>query len=878
MKSILWVVGCIVVVIGGLSSCGGPECGPGTTENDGTCVPVCGPGTTLANDRCEPDGSTICAQGTKYNPETSTCEVDPSACAAGTALVNGMCVPEDDTLAADLQEAAEPNDTTGAGQFAVPALNAATTIHGCITPSNGTRDVDPWIVTSTGPALLEITADGVHGLAAGFAVFDASDNALLANWQRLGVNLTGDTSKRQVFLPAAGAYVLLMDDSRSLILGAAAGGTNTCYFGTIKNVPLPATTALTVPTTTGSDTGDATIYTFDATATGDILDITQTTTSTSMSPSFVVMRNDVLSGVGVGDSQSGTPPFWTAGGLSTTGDQVKIIIDNEYNYGLTPQPYTLDMFHIAAQALSTNGSAVTVTKHNGAYPTAPWWDRNYLYFDVATAGQIVHFNLTSSVGVRMMIVRRDIFTPAGAFDVVANINSSGTAPTTFNGQYVRFLQPGRYYFVTLDPAGVNNATYTITSTLTNMATAAVTYGTPMTAQALTAQGSTFFTLDTQAAYEWLEFGVPAAANWGAGQARITVYDLAGGGWLGSNYLALQTNTQPVDGSAPFGRIVMDDARDYLIRVEDTTAPGTGPTFTLDVKERAHTNLGTIVAGTPINRTGMDALPANGTLRYLIKGTAGNQLSAQFTPSVSTADIRIDRRSALEAITATADGAGAGGAETLVARFGTAPTWIGFTVTNKTANATNHTVALTATPPLPYADICPTGTVLPAPFNGTADDEFAAAQTLPAGYSFYGSAVSNIVVAANGLVAFGTTDPVCSPAGCYLNAAIPATAQPNNFIAGYWSDLAGVKVCRKDGASTVTLQWTGTLYGSTTKVEFQVVLHQTGAVDFIYGPNHQASGGAATVGVENAAGTGAQQLVFNTAGAVPPSSSFSVTTP
>lgn len=860
MKKLLLAVLASAATLG-LGSCG-----------DGNSV-KCGTGTTLVDGTCEPDGSTICEQGTKFNPETSTCELDPTACGPGTALLDGQCVNEDDAMAADLQEEDEPNDSSGAGEIDVPAVDQATTFHGCITPKNGEPDSDPWIITTTEPALIEVTADGVHGLAAGFAMLDGTGNPLLASWQRLGVNLVGDMSKRQIFLPAAGAYVLLMDDSRALLLGSAAGGPDTCYFGTLKHVALPAATALTLPTTSADDVGNAKVFSFSATSTGDILDLTQNTSSSSMVPSFVVMRNNQLAGVAVADTANSVPPFFTAGGLNATGDAIAIVVDNEYNYALTPQGYSLDGFRIASQALPTDGSSVTLTKHNGETPNAGYVDLNFSYFDVATAGQIVHFNLTSTDAVQMLLARRDIFTPTGSLDAVASINTTPGGTSSFSGQYVRFATPGRYYFITVDPAGTAGDTYELTSTLTNMTTTAITYGTPMTAQALTAQGATFYKLDTQNTYEWIELGVPAAANWG-GQARVTLYDLAGSGWLtttAGNYAPLQTGNQVTDGSGPLGRITLGDARDYLVRIEPTMTPGASPTFTLDVKERAHVNLGTISA--PIDRT--DNTPGGSMQRYLIKGTTGYVLDVNAT---AASDIRIDRRNADESIIATSDVGGDGVAESTKSMFFATPGYQAFTITNKGAAAEDIDLEITSPAPLPYTDICPTGTALPAPLDGTGDDDFSAAQSLPGGYSFYGASVSNFLVNANGFLVFGTSLPACAMNGCYQNAALSAASAPNDLAAGYWDDLQNVKICRKDGTDTVTLQYTGNLWGLTTTVEFQTVLHKDGAVDFIYGPNHQANGGSATVGVKNAAGTASQQLVLNVAGATPPSSSYSITTP
>src|SRR5262249_52829007 len=128
---------------------------------------VCGAGTILQNGVCVPDTSMFCAQGTKYDPASGQCIVDPSACKPGTAYVGGACVPEDDALSAQLQESAEPNDQSTAGAFAAPAIGTSVTFHGCITPQNGARDIDIWAVTATGPTLLEITIDGVHGLDGG---------------------------------------------------------------------------------------------------------------------------------------------------------------------------------------------------------------------------------------------------------------------------------------------------------------------------------------------------------------------------------------------------------------------------------------------------------------------------------------------------------------------------------------------------------------------------------------------------------------------------------------------------------------------------------------------------------------------------------------
>lgn len=879
-----------VAALAPVAGCGdeGATCGAGTTEQNGTCVPTstttCGTGTVLMGGQCVPDGSVICEQGTTFDQETGKCEVDPSACADGTVFVEGECVPEDDTLTADLDEAAEPNDATGAGLVNVPALNGTTSIHGCVTPRGGQADQDPWILTSSGPALLEITADGVGGLAAAFQI-QALDVEGLDNFARIGINLSGDTSKRQVYLPAAGDYVLLLDDSRAMLTGEATGNAETCYYTTIKHVALPTATPLTVPQTAGQDDGNVKVYSYTPGQAGDIFDVTQTTTSASMIPAFIVRKNGQFYASTVYDTANDVPPFYTVGGLAPT-DVVDVIVDEFYNLAATPQPYVLESFDIAADALPTDGTSVTLTKKNGTIPGAPWWEPNFSYFDVTTANQIVNFNVTSSVGVTMRIVRADVFTPTGALNVVASINTSTAGATSFANQYVRFRQPGRYYFHTFHSSGTGGDTYTLTATLTNMATTPVTYDTALTNQALPAQGSAFHSLDLSSNVRWLEVAITGAANWGAGNARVTLYDLAGEGWLTTttgNYLPIQASaTQPTDGSAPLGRITLGDTRDYLIRIENTGTPDAGPTYDLHVRERPHTLLGTADPATPINRTGMDNLAGGATRRYLVFGTAGHRLRAQATPLDATADIRIDRRNADESIPTggTANTGGVGVAEALSASFAATPNFIAFTVTNSTAAvATDVDLAVTATAPIPYVDICPTGTALPAPHNGAADDEYTAVQTLPAGFTYFGAAVTEFIVGANGFLVFGNTTPTCS-FGCFSNGALPSTGGPNNFIAAYWDDLDTIRVCRKDDAvaNTVTVQWTGFLIDTSTAVQFQTVLHQNGTVDLIYGPGHQATGSSATVGVEGPGGTAGILVGRDTAGTTPPGSSYTIPTP
>ena len=163
--------------------------------------------------------------------------IDPNSCQMARCSVGSDCVDRG-RVAVNLEEGAEPNglDVLGEDSNGVPAgvftLNAigsgAFVIHGFITPHQGsgsasTPDVDSYVVDVPGPTAIQVSVDGVGGLQGGFiALFGdqvASTNPL-AGYQRLGINVTGDTANRQLLLPTAGHYVLAITDSRTLSIRA----------------------------------------------------------------------------------------------------------------------------------------------------------------------------------------------------------------------------------------------------------------------------------------------------------------------------------------------------------------------------------------------------------------------------------------------------------------------------------------------------------------------------------------------------------------------------------------------------------------------------------------------------------------------------------
>lgn len=69
-----------------------------------------------------------------------------------------------------------------------------------------------------------------------------------------------------------------------------------------------------------------------------------------------------------------------------------------------------------------------------------------------------------------------------------------------------------------------------------------------------------------------------------------------------------------------------------------------------------------------------------------------------------------------------------------------------------------------------------------------------------------------------------------------------------MIAPLSGDLDLDALCTHRDGSTLTIEWRGQSYEDGGVVEMQVVLHQTGRIDFIYGPDHQSLDG--TVGLIN----------------------------
>lgn len=144
------------------------------------------------------------------------------------------------------------------------------------------------------------------------------------------------------------------------------------------------------------------------------------------------------------------------------------------------------------------------------------------------------------------------------------------------------------------------------------------------------------------------------------------------------------------------------------------------------------------------------------------------------------------------------------------------------------------------------------------------------------FPFYGVQFGSVQVTTNGFLAF-TVDAITQ----YTNAPIPTAGNPNALIAGFWDDL------NPGAAGSVLWSVTGTapnrrfvveyrnvaFYLNTGSASFNIILHETtNRIQFVYGAiTHptvgRATGGSATIGIENGDGTLGTQIGFNTANTV-----------
>ena len=149
-------------------------------------------------------------------------------------------------------------------------------------------------------------------------------------------------------------------------------------------------------------------------------------------------------------------------------------------------------------------------------------------------------------------------------------------------------------------------------------------------------------------------------------------------------------------------------------------------------------------------------------------------------------------------------------------------------------------------------------------SGLFGDDFAGRLRLPFDFPFYGESYSAVFLSDNGYLNFLGPDQF-NP----LPVGIPSSATPNAAIYLFWQDLV------LDTSSAIDYDTIGTapdrtfvieysaMKTGTSRLTFEVQLHEDGRIDLLYGPNpaNPGDGRNALTGIENATGTDALQVSF-----------------
>lgn len=874
-------------------------CGEGTYEDDGVCLPD-GTGAT-------------CGQGTVMDV-SGECVPSDEVCAEGTVFVEGECVPEDDTLTADLEEEAEPNDgfektDDVAGSIALEDVGDGTSFHGCITPYrdlnadlNMDVDYDMWLVTVEEPSLIDVTADGVHGLSAGFLWLPASQTTLPlsdANWSRFGINLATDTSSRQVYLPFPGTYALVMSDSRSLFLAEGGAGSNdeTCYYTSIEKVAIPTPTAATADVAiNGTIGGDTLFYSYNP-AEGDLVQVTHLIESQAASGAVLALRNTAFRAYGemgvdaVGDT---TPASLLFGGMADA-DSILLVVEPVYNYAQVPVNYNLMVHPFVTTALPTDGtteSGVANLDEAGTWETLD--DVTWMWFDVG-ANEVVHFDMQYFTGdackgpcdARLDMAFIDADAGIVSDNLFFNFYFGGNPQEGFDG-WVRFPAAGRYYAAFFPPNMELDQTFDVESTVNRVIPGAATLGTPIVGAPFTAYGVSWRSLDGGTSI-WM--GVNAAATGFGTTVDTLFYDPTAIGVIDRDIFAQPEFNIDADGADDdaFGYITFGQPNDYLVGVFDGGGEaGASATYDLTIENRDFTDLATITIGTDITRNdeaSVVGIDAGGDAPYgklyLVRGTAGTIVTITATPA--ELDVGIELLARNESVYDIQDPGFAGDVETLVAVM-PEDGYLAFRIYDWDDVVTDRTfdlvVSAAAQDPytessgtLVYQNICDdTGAELLVLDLGNRDDGYVFDQTLPFDFAPFGIPSGNTYdIVTNGFIAFSQV-----PDPFWNNTEIPSASAPNGVVAPYWDDLDFVTMCRLEAANQVTIQWEGQTYGAGVPVRTQVVIHDTGVIDFIYGGTHLADGISGTVGVQVTGALIGHEIVFNENDSVLPNTSFTLT--
>ncbi len=167
------------------------------------------------------------------------------------------------------------------------------------------------------------------------------------------------------------------------------------------------------------------------------------------------------------------------------------------------------------------------------------------------------------------------------------------------------------------------------------------------------------------------------------------------------------------------------------------------------------------------------------------------------------------------------------------------------------------------PQFNWTDIIPLGGTQVTGWTPSSDDGYVIV-TLPFPFPFYGNTYSSVKIVTNGFLSFD----VASTTREWTNTAIPNSAEPNTAIYPWWDDLnlssSGTVHYYNDANNRFIIQYTNVPHYGTSEpgvYTFQVILMPGGDIVCQY-LDMQQTLTSSTIGIENATGSIALQVVYN----------------
>lgn len=665
------------------------QCMEGTIRQGDTCVnPIdCGTGTAQMGDECVPDGSVVCGGNTVFDADNGVCVPDPDAICEGDLVYvveSATCVDPDTLLEgmADVSELAEPNDPTfndAAMAQPVDISDGGGSFWGCVEPADFNMDgvIDPdrdfFSVTVTEPTVLDVNLIGLNGLSPAIGVLPADEELDEAGWIRFVFELASARPQKKILLPRAGEYLLLVTDA-SALLGAfleagfiPTGGPGRCYFGQLTPEALPEPTPITVGTPIRGTFGDPVFYAYTTEDANAFIGATVSELNAMGEPANRGTHDAATTLFTGSPVQFRGTAFEAGGGRATVGAAVptmgtQVVVAVEQVLSLTTETVSYEVGLSSVLSQPVPDGPVTITHDDAGVAVGAPTANSAIFSFEGTSGDIARVVFDSGES-------------EGDFDVYL-LSPSGTRLFLGRGDCQAAVVDD--FFGPVRVPGCAEADSYVELVETGPYTLAV-YNYDGT-------DGEDYSVDlavTQITPVALTRGTAASTTLSADEPAFFRLDARTADWLefaatnAMNITAFDTQLHPSTGA--FAELVSNDGattesfeRFYggmgsrlIISVANADGNSGDESFDFTVSDVAFTDLGSVTAAMPVTRAGETAPADSGLVRYIVRAeTPGETLTLTVTGEAAV-DVLINRHSAPTlAITSTVDDNGAGEAEEL----------------------------------------------------------------------------------------------------------------------------------------------------------------------------------------------------------------------